>query len=179
MTYVYVRVILQNVRNFNVRFLINWQEVSWTQDSNENNTLRLFRETTRELDNLYSVFPQFCGLSEPEYWSLLLIYEGVVTQSKISGQLFLSRQTLNSAFKQLVKKGLIVLEPFENNQRTKKAILTNAGRELVEKQVVYMHNIEKQAWKKLDDKEREMLAQLTRKYADVLSETLQALKEKN
>lgn len=146
------------------------------REKNHGDTLRDFRETTMELDNLYSAFPKFCKLSEPEYWSLLLIYEGVVTQSKISEQLFLSRQTLNSAFRQLVKKGLIVLEPYENNQRTKRAILTQEGRSLVEKQVVQMHQIEEQAWKKLDETERETLARLTRKYADVLSETLQALK---
>ena len=73
-------------------------------------TLAAFREATMELDNLYSRFPKSCGLSEAEYWSLLLIYEGIVTQSRISEQLFLSRQTLNSAFKQLQKKGLIRLE---------------------------------------------------------------------
>lgn len=74
-----------------------------------------------ELDNLYSRFPKSCGLSEAEYWSLLLIYEGIVTQSRISEQLFLSRQTLNSAFKQLQKKGLIRLEPYQDNLRSKRA----------------------------------------------------------
>ncbi len=138
--------------------------------------MKAFRETTRELDNLYSVFSKQCGLSEPEYWSLLMIYEGVVTQSKISEQLFLSRQTLNSAFKQLVKKGLIVLKPYENNQRSKKAILTPLGEELVEKQVIRMHQIEEQTWEKLAKQEQDSLARLTRKYADVLSETLQEMK---
>ena len=102
--------------------------------------------------------------------------EGVVTQSKISEQLFLSRQTLNSAFKQLVKKGLIVLKPYENNQRSKKAILTPLGEELVEKQVIRMHQIEEQTWEKLAKQEQDSLARLTRKYADVLSETLQEMK---
>ena len=88
-------------------------------------TLTAFREATMELDNLYSLFPKFCGLSEAEYWSLLFIYEGIVTQSQISDQLFLSRQTLNSAFKQLRKKGLIRLEPYEDNQRSKQAFLTD------------------------------------------------------
>lgn len=41
-----------------------------------------------ELDNLYSVFPKSCGLSEAEYWSLLLIYEGIATQSQISDRAF-------------------------------------------------------------------------------------------
>ena len=138
--------------------------------------LKDFRETTRELDNLYSVFPKSFGLSEPEYWSLLLIYEGVVTQSRISRQLFLSRQTLNSAFKQLVKKQLIVLETFEDNQRTKRAVLTAKGSELAEKLAVRMHQAEKKAWENLEKEEQELLTRLTRKYADALGETLQEIK---
>lgn len=138
--------------------------------------LKDFRETTRELDNLYSVFPKSFGLSEPEYWSLLLIYEGVVTQSRISRLLFLSRQTLNSAFKQLVKKQLIVLETFEDNQRTKRAVLTAKGSELAEKLAVRMHQVEKKAWENLEKEEQELLTRLTRKYADALGETLQEMK---
>lgn len=137
--------------------------------------LKDFRETTRELDNLYSVFPKSFGLSEPEYWSLLLIYEGVVTQSRISRQLFLSRQTLNSAFKQLVKKQLIVLETFEDNQRTKRAVLTAKGSELAEKLAVRMHQAEKKAWENLEKEEQELLTRLTRKYADALGETIQEM----
>lgn len=137
--------------------------------------LKDFRETTRELDNLYSVFPKSFGLSEPEYWSLLLIYEGVVTQSRISRLLFLSRQTLNSAFKQLVKKQLIVLETFEDNQRTKRAVLTAKGSELAEKLAVRMHQVEKKAWENLEKEEQELLTRLTRKYADALGETLQEM----
>lgn len=125
-----------------------------------------------ELDNLYSTFPKSCGLSEPEYWSLLLICEGVTTQTQISGQLFMSRQTLNSAFKQLVKKGLIILQPCENNQRTKQAILTSQGRSLVENQVLQMHRIEELAWSCLEEDEQEMLSRLTRKFTDVLGKTL-------
>lgn len=139
--------------------------------------MKIFRETTMELDNLYSFFPKSCGLSEPEYWSLLLIYDGVETQSRISEQLFMSRQTLNSAFKQLVKKGLIVLEPYEDNQRTKRAVLTPSGDRLVEEQVTRMHRIEEQAWEKFSQEESEALARLTRKYTDVLGEILEPLKK--
>lgn len=91
---------------------------------------------------MYSLFPKSCGLSEAEYWSLLLIYEGVETQSQISSQLYLSRQTLNSAFKQLWKKGLIRLAPYEENQRSKQASLTEEGRAFVETYVVQMHQME-------------------------------------
>ena len=67
-------------------------------------SLAAFREATWELDDVYTLFPKSCGLSEVEYWSLLLIYEGAATQSQISERLFVSRQTLNSAFSSCAKR---------------------------------------------------------------------------
>ena len=139
-------------------------------------TLVSFREATWELDNVYSLFPKSCGLSEAEYWSLLLIYEGVATQSQIRGQLFLSRQTLNSAFKQLREKGLIRLEPYEENQRSKQAFLTDEGKAFVEKYVVQMHRVEEIAWEKMDEKEQTMLTELTRKFSGLIRQELKLLK---
>lgn len=135
-------------------------------------TLAAFREATMELDNLYSVFPKSCGLSEAEYWSLLLIYEGIATQSQISDRLFLSRQTLNSAFKQLRKKGLVRLEPYEENQRSKQAFLTDTGRPFVEKYVIQMHQIEERAWQKMSKEDQAMLTALTRKFSDFIRKEL-------
>ena len=136
-------------------------------------SLKLFRETTMELDKIYSLFSKSCGLSEPEYWSLLLIYEGVVTQSKISEKLSLSRQTLNSAFKQLIKKGLVYLKPYENDQRTKEAILTDKGIDFVEKNLIFMHRTEEQAWQKMTREEQNTLAELSGKFRDLLKEVLE------
>ena len=82
-----------------------------------------------------------------------------------------------SAFKQLVKKELITLEPYEDNQRSKKASLTSEGRRIVEEQVAYMHQKEEQAWGKLSEEEREQLARLTRKFTDALRETIGDLKK--
>ena len=135
-------------------------------------SLASFREAMMELDNTYSLFPKSCGLSDAEYWSLLFIYEGVVTQSQISNQLSLSRQTLNSAFKQLRKKGLIRLEPYEKNQRSKQAFLTAAGRSIVEKHVVQMHQIEEKAWTMLKKDERAALITLTQKYTKCIWDLL-------
>ncbi len=139
-------------------------------------TLASFREATMELDNVYSLFSKACGLSEAEYWSLLLIYEGAATQSQISDQLFLSRQTLNSAFKQLQKKGLVRLEPYEDNQRSKQAFLTDTGRPFVEKHVVQMHRVEEKAWRRMDEEEQAMLTKLTRKFSGLIQQELKSLK---
>lgn len=138
----------------------------------EPEALESFREATMELDNTYSTFSKACGLTDNEYWSLLLIYEGVVTQSKISERLFLSRQTLNSAFKQLVKKGLVCLEAYEENQRTKQAFLTDNGIQFVEKHIVHMHQIEEKAWEMMSKEECATLTRLTRKYNSLVQELL-------
>lgn len=146
------------------------------QDPSPLKTLASFREATMELDNIYSLFSKSCGLSDAEYWSLLLIYEGAATQSQISDQLFLSRQTLNSAFKQLRKKGLVRLEPYEENQRSKRAFLTDAGRVFVEKYIVQMHQVEEKAWGQMDEAEQAMLTTLTRKFSSLIQQELKSTK---
>ena len=146
------------------------------QDPSPLKTLASFREATMELDNIYSMFSKSCGLSDAEYWSLLLMYEGAATQSQISDQLFLSRQTLNSAFKQLRKKGLVRLEPYEENQRSKRAFLTDAGRVFVEKYVVQMHQVEEKAWGQMDEAEQAMLTTLTRKFSGLIQQELKSTK---
>ena len=137
-------------------------------------TLAAFREATWELDNIYSIFPKACGLSEAEYWSLLLIYEGAATQSQISDQLFLSRQTLNSAFKQLRKKGLVRLQPYEENQRAKQALLTDTGKLFVEKNVLQMHRLEEKAWQQMRKEEQVVLTKLIRKFSDLIRKELKS-----
>ena len=146
------------------------------QDPSPLKTLASFREATMELDNIYSLFSKSCGLSDAEYWSLLLMYEGAATQSQNSDQLFLSRQTLNSAFKQLRKKGLVRLEPYEENQRSKRAFLTDAGRVFVEKYIVQMHQVEEKAWGQMDEAEQAMLTTLTRKFSSLIQQELKSTK---
>ena len=140
-------------------------------------SLTAFREADMELDRVYSLFPKACGLSDPEYWSLLLIYEGNVTQSAISEQLSMSRQTVNSAFKQLVKKGYIRLEPSKDDQRTKQAFLTDAGKGFVETYVVQIYQIEETAWGQMDPEERDTLNRLLRKYCRLVGEAMAGQKK--
>ena len=73
--------------------------------------LDAFRDAAMEFDAVYGLLAKSCGLSDPEYWSLVLIKEGIVTQKEISDQLCLNRQTLNSAFKLLIKKGTVPGQP--------------------------------------------------------------------
>lgn len=135
-------------------------------------TLDDFRQATMEMDNVYSLFAKSCSLTEAEYWSLLLINDGIDTQSKISEKLFLSRQTLNSAFKQLRKKGLVELVPFEENQRSKKALLTRKGKMFVDKHIMHMLRSEETAWSRMEPEERKLLTLLTKKFSTFIKEEL-------
>lgn len=147
-----------------------------SKDINLAKTLNEFRQATMEMDNVYSMFSKSCGLTEAEYWSLLLISDGVDTQSKISEKLFVSRQTLNSAFKQLIKKGFVQLVPIEGNQRSKQAVLTDSGRAFVNKYILNMRWSEENAWRSMHVKEREALTALTKKFSSLIKEELGSLK---
>ncbi len=141
--------------------------------------LEAFREASMEFDAAYSLLAKACGLSDPEFWSLVLINDGVVTQREISEQLSLSRQTLNSAFKLLIRKGLVRLEPLETDQRSKRAILTPAGARFVAKHIVQVSDLEEQAWKTMSPAERAALTSLTRRFAAALRTALQERKQLN
>nr|WP_326185765.1 MarR family transcriptional regulator [uncultured Oscillibacter sp.] len=136
-------------------------------------SVEAFRAVSKEFDTIYTRFAKVCGLSEAEFWSLLMIRGGATTQTEISDQLFLSRQTVNSAFKLLVKKGLVRLEPLEHNQRTKQVLLTQSGERFMERRIDRMLDAEQQAWQAMEERERALLTRLTRKYAGLVRTALE------
>ena len=135
--------------------------------------LEAFREASMEFDAVYGMLAKSCGLSGTEYWALVMIREGVTTQREISEQLCLSRQTLNSAFKLLIRKGLVRLEPLEKDQRSKRATLTDAGTQFVETTILRTRRLEEQAWKTLTEPEQADLVRLTRRFSAALRQSLQ------
>lgn len=134
--------------------------------------LESFREVSMEFDAVYGMLAKSCGLSGTEYWALILLHEGVETQREISEQLSLSRQTLNSAFKQLIRKGLIQLSPLEHDQRSKRALLTQEGRRFVESTIARTRRMEEQAWQTLTKAEQADLIRLTRQFSSALRQSL-------
>lgn len=125
-----------------------------------------YRFTTMEFERIYAVFAKSCGLTEPEFWSLFMMHNGIVTQSEISDILVLNRQTVNSAFKLLIKKGLVSLESPENNLRTKVASFTEKGKQFVARYIEPLCRMEQQEWESLEIEERQQLINLTRKYCN-------------
>lgn len=100
----------------------------------------------------------------------MLIGEGICTQSEISRELYLSRQTINSAFKLLKKKQLIVLIPDSRNLRIKHAELTESGRQLYDAYILKMRRLEEAAWISMDARDRSSLSELTWKLYHLIEE---------
>ena len=136
-------------------------------------SLAAFRDASMEFDHVYDLLAKSSGLSYPEFWSLVLIRDGVMTQREISDQLSIGPQTLNSAFKLLVKKGLVELTPFPHDQRSKRAALTAAGRAFVEERVLPLEGVEARAWAMLAPEEQAALVGLTRRFGGALRRCLQ------
>ena len=96
----------------------------------------------------------------------------MLTQREISSQLSIGPQTLNSAFKLLVKKGFIRLEPFENDQRSKRALLTPQGERCLTERILPALRLEEQAWLSLTEEEQAALPRITHKFSTALRRAL-------
>lgn len=138
----------------------------------ESTSLDALNEAFMELDRAYDQLAKSCGLSEPEYWSLVLIRHGVETQREISERLTLSPQTIHSAFKLLGKKGLVRLEPFAHDQRSKRAVLTETGRVFAAEHVAPLEEVEARAWDTLSREEHAALIRLIRRFSTAMTSRL-------
>ncbi len=152
---------------------INYSENKEENDKNRS-SIEIYWEIYKDLDRIYSRFAKECGLSDGEYWALVMIREGCTTQAEIREEFSLNKQTIHSAIKQLVKKGFIRLEIREDNQREKKIFLTKEGWDFVRDHIDGMILLERKAWDKIKTEEQEQLTKISQKYNNLLESELEA-----
>ena len=58
---------------------INYSENKEENDKNRS-SIEIYWEIYKDLDRIYSRFAKECGLSDGEYWALVMIREGCTTQ---------------------------------------------------------------------------------------------------
>lgn len=138
-----------------------------------NGSIEAYRAAYKDTESIFAKLSKSCNLSDAEYWALLMIREGAETQRDICEQLSMSKQTIHSAFKQLIKKDLVRLETVENNLRTKRIILTEHGKAFMKEYVDSVLEIEEKIWYKMNAEERIALTVLTQKYNALLKTELQ------
>ena len=86
---------------------------------------RIYNENTL----LYHRLARACGLPDCAFWLLYTLRseEAPLTQTQLSEQLSLPKQTVNSALKKLVEEGVLRLEAADGNLKNKRVCLTEAG----------------------------------------------------
>lgn len=136
-------------------------------------SVEAYREAAKELDRVWSQLSRACGLSEGEYWALVMIREGCITQTEISEQLSMNKQTVHSALKQLIRRGIVRLETQSGNLRVKEIVLTEAGESFTGKYVDTMMDIEERVWNELTKAERREMIRVSQKYNRLLKKALE------
>ena len=121
-------------------------------------------QTYKEEDELYRRLARYSGLSEAALWILYTVElaSGPVTQAEVCGYLSLSKQTINSALKQLEQTGHIRLTGGPG--RKKYLQLTETGRGAIGPVL----ELEERAFLGLTEEERASLLALERKYLSLL-----------
>lgn len=123
--------------------------------------IRAFNEADKEMNIIYHRLARHYRLSDSVFWVLYLLGEaqGPMTQTKLCGALFLSKQTVNSALKKLESRGYLRMESMSGDRRNKLLSLTDRGEELL----------------RLTPEERRTFLGLTHRYLDAIREETEPL----
>ena len=122
---------------------------------------RIYNENTL----LYHRLARACGLPDCAFWLLYTLRseEAPLTQTQLSEQLSLPKQTVNSALKKLVEEGVLRLEAADGNLKNKRVCLTEAGEAFLRRTVDRVFGVESAAAARLTEEERSALVALSQK----------------
>ena len=131
------------------------------------------------LDRIYSEFARTCGLSDCAYWILVdtSAAGGSVAVSRLTGEWFYSKQTINSAIKTLRARGLATLEFAEGSRKNKVVRLTEEGVQFAKRYALPAQKAEQQAFEALGPWEQHEIMRLVGKFSHVLNEECEAFKQ--
>jgi DNA-binding MarR family transcriptional regulator len=126
----------------------------------------------KETDALYGQFAKKSGISVTAFWILYDMKQTPEnsTQKSICEHWSISKQTVNSALKELEKKGFITLAEMENDRRTKRIELTKAGNRCTKKYIDTVYEAEKLTFLKMSDSEREAMIRGSKRYLEIFKE---------
>ena len=125
---------------------------------------RIYNENTL----LYHRLARACGLPDCAFWLLYTLRseEAPLTQTQLSEQLSLPKQTVNSALKKLVEAGYLRLEAADGNLKNKQVLVTEAGDAFLRRTVDRVFDMENAAVSHLSGEERAALLDLSQKLLD-------------
>ena len=139
--------------------------------------IRRYNGLYKENNEIYHRLARHFGLSDTAFWILYTLREmgGSVSQSQLCGELFLSKQTIHSALKQLEQGGFLQLENLPNNRKNKLVRVTPQGEQLLCQVADPVFAMEERAFQRLTVEEREAILRLGRRNLDLLREEAERL----
>lgn len=131
-----------------------------------------FISASKEVDDLYHMLALKFNLSDSAMWILCTMREAnrELTQSEIAQEMSMSRQTVNSAIKNLEKQGYLRLEAVSGDRRNKILSFTEEGETFVKRTVDRVLSLEHQVFENLEVEEQEQITQILRKYTRLMRE---------
>ena len=131
--------------------------------------------TYKEEDDFYRRLARRSGLADAAFWVLYSIETapGPVTQTDIGNTLMLSKQTINSALRKLETEGILYLEALSG--RKKRACLTAQGKELAQRTVAHLMEIENSILDSWPEAQREQYLDSMQKYLTAFREKIKEL----
>lgn len=124
--------------------------------------IRRYNSLYKETTGIYHQLARHFGLSDTAFWILYTLREqgGSVSQSQLCGELFLSKQTVHSALKQLEGEGFIGLENAPNSRKNKLVQVTPRGEALLRQVADPVFAMEERAFFRLSSQQRQALLKL-------------------
>ena len=132
--------------------------------------LKVLNKLYKESDYIYSNLASRLGMSNSMFWILYAIShsEEPLTQNDLCNDYFFPLQTVNSAVANLLKKGIIELEFIPSTRNRKKIILTDKGKKFTNETINKADEIEKNAFLRFSEEERETYISLFQRHIDYL-----------
>lgn len=131
---------------------------------------RLYKET----DNIYTRYAASLGVSTTTLCVLYSLYisETPCTQTQLVEDWGIPMQTINSCLKAMEKCGTVRMEFVEGNRKSKCILLTCEGHKMAERIIAPLVEAENQAMDALEEEQRRLLMEVTRKHAQLLQNFL-------
>lgn len=143
-------------------------------ESKTKEQLEVINRQIKELVGIYRGIVSRSGISENEFWIwyTLIIMDGEYSQQDICSVWSLSKQTVNTIVKHMVKKGLASLEVVPGTRNRKIIRLTGAGRAYGEELVRPVSEAEDRAFNRLPETDLIACAAIFGKYINILKEEI-------
>lgn len=143
--------------------------------------IRRYNGLYKQNTEIYHRLARHFGLSDSAFWILYTLREagGSVSQSQLCGELFLSKQTVHSALKQLEQGGYLQLENVPNNRKNKRVQVTPQGEQLLCQVSDPVFAMEERAFLRLSPQQRQAVLELDEALLEALRQESSVILDQN